>query len=71
MHRLRRQEAVLTGKPRRRTRLLTVLFGTLAAVGLLGLAASFALELWCELPAFTALAVCGTLGYLEERRSDS
>jgi hypothetical protein len=48
--------------------LIAVVFVALAAVGFAGLAACFALGEWCDLPACTALAVCGVLGCIDERR---
>ena len=71
---MREREVDLIGRPpsrrRWRTTALGVLFLVLAVMGVVGMPVAALTGQWCEVPAFLALALCGTLGYLDERRSD-
>jgi hypothetical protein len=58
----------LSTTPRRRVGLFGAVFLALAVVGWVGMPVAAAVNEWAEAPAFLALALCGTLGYLEERR---
>lgn len=67
MRGVRGQEAALS-RTVRRVGLFGVVFAVLAAFGVVGMPVAAATDQWCEVPAFLALALCGTLGYLDERR---
>jgi len=71
VRRVRREEAALIDLPptrRRRTTALGILFLVLAAFGVIGMPVAAVTGQWFEVPAFLALALCGMLGYLGERR---
>jgi hypothetical protein len=53
----------------RRVGLFGAVFLVLSVVGLVGMPVAAAVNQWAEVPAFLALALCGTLGFLDERRS--
>lgn len=59
---------IQTPPRRRRATVLGVLFAVLAVMGVVGMPVAALTDQLAEVPAFLALALCGTLGYLEERR---
>ncbi len=70
MRGVRREEVGLIGMPprRRRTTALGVLFVVLAVFGVVGMPVAAVTGQLMEVPAFLALALCGTIGFLDERR---